>query len=207
MRHFSLSHALTAGVLLLVAADARAEDPPLPASPSVASGTIAAASPTGVAKPIPRARRRTKPAAPVLAPGTPIATYPSFRLLDDGSTRVTLEVTHKVAVTEHKAKGRVVYTFAGAAVPASNTRLSLPTGFFTTPVERVEVVGRGDAADLIIELREAVEPTYRLLDTPRGSSVLQVDFPRPAAAAAPTPDAARRPVETKRLEPKAVTDD
>ncbi len=214
MRCLSLPHALTAGALLLVAADARAEDPPRPAASSVAAGVIPtaappAASPVGpVARPAVRARRRSKPTTPVLAPGTPIATYPSFRLLDDGSTRITIEVTRKVAVTEHKAKGRIVYSLAGAAVAGSNTRLALPTGFFHTPVERVEAVGQSSGTDLIIELREAVEPTYRFLDTPRGSTVLQVDFPRTAVdAAAPAPDAVKRPSETKRLQQKAATDD
>jgi hypothetical protein len=207
MRCFSLSQALTAGALLVFAADARAENPPRPAAPRVATGA-ATAQVGGVAKAAPRPRRRAKATAPVLAPGTPIATYPSFRLLDDGTSRVTLEVTRKVAVTEHKAKGRVVYSFAGAAVPGSNTRLALPTGFFHTPVERVEAVGQGNGVDLVIELREDVTPTFRLLDTPRGSSVLQVDFPRGAAeAAAPAADATTRPTETRHLQQKAPTDD
>lgn len=212
MRSSSVPHALTAVALLLVStAEARADDPPAPASKAVASGKIPAASPPVASAPTkasPRARRRTKPTAMVIADGTPIATYPSFRLLDDGSSRVTVEISHKVAVTEHKAKGRVVYSLAGAAVPASNTRLGLPTGFFRTPVERVEVVGQAGAADLVIELREAVEPTYRVLDTPRGSVVLQVDFPRTVdASVTTTPDTTKRPVETKRIETKAASDD
>ena len=210
MRSSSVSHALTAGALLLVCtAEARAEDPPRPASPGVASGAIPAASRPAAApaKAPSRARRRQKTTAPALAHSTPIATYPSFRLLDDGSTRVTVEVTHKVAVTEHKARGRVVYSLAGAAVPGSNTRLALPTGFFRTPVERIEVVGQTGGADLVIELREALEPTYRVLETPRGSMVLQVDFPRSADAAfATAPEPAKRAVETKRIDTKAGTD-
>lgn len=206
MRSPSIPRALAAGALLVLAADARADDPPRPAA--IAAIPVASPPRGAVARPPARAPRRAKPTTPILAPGTPIATYPSFRLLDDGSTRVTLEVTRKVAVTEHKAKGRVVYSFAGAAVPGSNTRLALPTGFFHTPVERVEAVGQGDGVDLVIELREDVQPTYRLLDTPRGSSVLQVDFPRPAGdAAAPAVDGAARPTETKHLQQKPATDD
>lgn len=210
MRCCSLLQALTAGVVLVFAADARAEDPPLPAPPHAATGTIPAATAPvgGPAKASPRPRRRVKATAPIVAPGTPIATYPSFRLLDDGTSRVTLEVTRKVAVTEHKAKGRVVYSFAGAAVPVSNTRLALPTGFFHTPVERIEAAAQGNGVDLVIELREDVQPTFRILDTPRGSSVLQVDFPRAAGdAAPPAAEASTRPSETKRLQQKAATDD
>ena len=215
MRTFSVPHALTAGALLLVcSADARADDPPRPPSSSVATGKIPtasrpAAAPGGAPVKGPsRARRREKPTAAVLPDGTPIATYPSFRLLDDGSTRVTVEITHQVAVTEHKARGRIVYSLAGAAVPGSNTRLALPTGFFRTPVERIEVVAQTGGADLVIELREALEPTYRVLDTPRGSVVLQVDFPRGAdAASAAAPEPTKRTVETKRIETKATVDD
>ncbi|MEP7123946.1 MAG: AMIN domain-containing protein [Byssovorax sp.] len=209
MRYLSLPQALAALALLVFSAQARAEDPPPPV-PKAAATTIfpaPGASPGGAARPAPRPRRRVK-ADQVVAPGTPIATYPSFRLLDDGTSRVTLEVARKVAVTEHKAKGRVVYSFAGAAVPGSNTRLALPTGFFHTPVERVEAVSRGDGVDLVIELREDVPSTYRIVETPRGSSVLQVDFARPAGdAEGAAVDTAKRPSETKRLEQKPATDD
>ena len=212
MRLSSVLHALTVAALLFVAtAEARADEFPRPAAASVASGKVPAASrPVAVAagKPTSRARRRDKAAVAALPEGTPIATYPSFRLLDDGSTRVTVEVSHKVAVTEHKARGRVVYSLAGVAVPGSNTQLALPTGYFRTPVDRISVVGEAGGADLVIELRDAVEPTYRVLGTPRGSVVLQVDFPRVAdAAATPAPEAAKRSVETKRIETKATVDD
>ncbi len=212
MRISSVFHALTAGALVVVfTGEARAEDPPPAPRSSVATGTMPTAS-RPVAAPFKapsRARRRQQKApTPLLADGTPIATYPSFRLLDDGSTRVTVEVTHKVAVTEHKARGRIVYSLAGAAVPGSNTRLALPTGFFHTPVERIEVVAQAGGADLVIELREALEPTYRVLETPRGSVVLQVDFPRSPDAASTAPaEAAKRPAETRRIETKASVDD
>jgi hypothetical protein len=212
MRFSSVPQALTvAAVLLVGTAEARADDAPRPAPASVAGGKRPTASrpvAAPVGKPASRARRREKAAVAVLAEGTPVATYPSFRLLDDGSTRVTVEVSRKVAVTEHKARGRVVYSLAGVAVPGSNTQLALPTGFFRTPVERIAVVGEPGGADLVIELRDAVDPTYRVLDTPRGSVVLQVDFPRVAdAASTPEPAAARRTVETKRIETKATVDD
>jgi hypothetical protein len=212
MRCFSLLHAVTAGALLLSSAvDARAETPaPAPAG-GMAAGKIAAASPPSRAgtKPAARAHRKPKPkpTAPTLAPGTPVATFPAFRLLDDGTTRVAIEVSRKVAITEHKAQGRIAYSLAGVAVPGHNTQLPLPTGVFHTPVDRLEIVEHGDGADLVITLREAVEPTYRVVDTPRGI-VLQVDFPRPAGSPEPPPaDAPKRVGATKRLEQKAVTDD
>ncbi len=210
MRCPSLSHAVLASALLLSPAAARAEGaaPPAPAATPPASKSPAAAPrPKAAGKPASRAPRKAKRSAATIAPNTPIATYPAFRLLEDGSTRISVEVSRKVAVTEHKAQGRAVYSLAGVAASGNNTLLPLPTGFFRTPVDRVELVEQNGGADLVIELREAVEPTYRVLDTPRGI-VIQVDLPRPAGAAAtPSPDAAARASETKRLEPSAATTD
>ena len=200
-----------AGALVLFAAAARAEDPP-PAPPAaVATGKIPAASPSAAAKraakPAPRRRNRSKPSARTLAANTPLASYPAFRLLDDGQSRVAVEVSRKVTITEHKAQGRVVYRLDDVALPGHNAHLALPTGFFRTPVDRVGLVEQGNGVDLVIELREAVQPTYRVLDTPRGI-VIQVDFPRPAGAdAPPAAAAAKRTGETKRLEQKATTED
>lgn len=213
MRCLSFSHAVMASAVLLFAAGARAEGAaPAPAAKapavkSAAAAPSAAARPKVAGKPAQRAPKRAKRSTAALAPNTPIATYPAFRLLEDGSTRITVEVSRKVAVTEHKAQGRVVYSLAGVAVPGNNTLLPLPTGFFRTPVDRVELVEQGGGADLVLELREAVEPSHRVLDTPRGI-VIQVDLPRPAgSSASPSPDPAVRAGETKRIESKAATDD
>lgn len=121
------------------------------------------------------ARRKDKDDKTPLLSG-PIVTAPSFRMLDDGKSRIFLEVTQKVQVTEHKAQGRVVYQLKGASAPLRNSRLPLLTGFFATPIGRVELVNQADGADLVIDLREAAEPTHQLIETPRGMA-LQVDFP------------------------------
>jgi hypothetical protein len=68
-------------------------------------------------------------------------------------------------------------------------------------------VEQGGGVDLVIELREAAAPAYRVLDTPRGI-VIQVDLPRPTgSSAASSPEAATRTSETRRIESKATTDD
>lgn len=203
-----------AGAVLFFATAARAEDPP--PVPRIAAGQGNVQAPTlpagaaakkRAAKPAPRRRARAKASGRALAPNTPIASYPAFRLLDDGQSRVAVEVSRKVTITEHKAQGRVVYRLTDAALPGHNAHLPLPTGFFRTPVDRVEMVEQGDGVDLVIELREAVQPTYRVLDTPRGI-VIQVDFPRPAGSeAAPPPAAVTRTGETRRIEQKAASED
>lgn len=112
-----------------------------------------------------------------------MATYPGFKMLDAGS-RVMVEVSRKVDVTEMKAQGRIVYRLRGVATPTRTNRLPLLTGYFPTPVSRVQLVDQGDDVDLVIDLRQATEVTHRVLDT-RNGMVLQVDFPKIAAAAAP----------------------
>src|SRR5207247_1207599 len=70
-----------------------------------------------------------------------------------------------------------VYRLKGASAPTRTNRLPLLTGFFATPVDRVELIEQGDGVDLAIDLREALDPHYEVIETPRGM-VLQVDFPR-----------------------------
>ncbi len=139
----------------------------------------------------------------------PIASSPSFRMLEGGVTRIFIEVSRKVEVSENKAKGRVVYRLKGAHAPTRTNRLPLLTGFFVTPVDRVELVEQGDGIDLVIDLREALEPRYEVIESPRGI-VLQVDFPRGAATPDPRAGAASgdgspaavRSTATKRLDAK-----
>jgi hypothetical protein len=138
--------------------------PPLPKAPPARSKKARVAAP------------RKDKGERVLNENGPIATAPSFTMLNDGKSRVFLEVSRKVEVTARKAEGRVVYQLKGASAPLRNSRLPLITGFFATPVGRVELVNQGDGADLVIDLREPAEPTHQVIETPRGI-VLRVDFP------------------------------
>src|SRR4051812_29952163 len=178
MQRFSWGHMAAALAVLLVGGEVRAADPSAPVRAPVAAPKPLA-RPKSAPSPVPQRRRHVKAPERTFAPGTPIASYAAFRLLDDGSTRVAVEVTRKVVITERRIEGRIVYRLAGAAVPGNNAHLPLPTGFFATPVQRVSLVEVGNGADLVIELREAATPTFRVLETPRGV-VLQVDLPRPA---------------------------
>jgi hypothetical protein len=109
--------------------------------------------------------------------GTPIASFPGFTRLDDGKSRIFVEVSHKVPVVETRTAGRVTYRLRGASVIQRTNQLSLITGFFDTPVSRVQLVPMTPDVDVVIELREATDPTYAVVETPRGM-VLWVDFPR-----------------------------
>jgi hypothetical protein len=220
---------LTAWGLLAILAAAPAPalaDPPAttaPASPATAPATASAPVATAPASQ-PAAGKAAAPAAPKAAPAKgpakkakkkgqdapitgPIATYPGFRMLDGGGSRVFVTLSKKVNVTEHKAQGKLTYRIQGVRVPARTNRLPLLTTFFSTPVSRAELVERDGDVDLVIDVRTAAAAQFRVVENDKGAE-LQVDFPKiaieePAAAAGPAapPPAATvsRPATTKSL--------
>jgi hypothetical protein len=140
---------------------------------------------------VPKAKRVREIYVPL--PGTPIASFPGFTRLDDGKTRIFVEVSKKVDIAEARTPGRVTYRLRGTTVLQRTNQMALVTGYFTTPVERVQLVPVGPDLDVVIELREVTEPTHSVVETPRGM-VLWVDFPRSAAfGRADTPPEAARP--------------
>jgi hypothetical protein len=219
-----------AAALLVLAPGAAAADPPakaapaapaapkalpkLPAKAAPAAAKPAAAPAKAVAK---RGGKGAKKKAAADAPvtGGPIATYPGFRMLDGGGSRVLVALSSKVSVTETKSEGKLTYHIAGVHVPTRTNKLPLLTSFFSTPVSRAELVERDSGADLVIDLRETAAPQYRVVETDKGAE-LQVDFPKVASegdakddaattstAAAPQPTG--RPATTKSLDSKSNT--
>lgn len=234
MRSRSLARSLA--LLLAVAPSAALADPPAPAPPPPAT-TAAPKPPPPAAKPpppLPKAGAAPKPAAKTAqaaprgktakvdkkkkkgakdAPVTgPIATYPGFRMLDGGGSRVFVTLSKKVAITETKTAGKLTYKIQGVQVPTRTNRLALVTTFFATPVSRVELVEHDADVDLVIEVKDATGAQYRIVENDRGAE-LQVDFPKvaadPADAAAPSdggsaaPAAEVRPAAPKSLDSKS----
>ncbi len=107
----------------------------------------------------------------------PIATLPGFTMNEDGTSRVFLEVSADVPVSEQKNQLMLAYRFAGVSVPERVNRLAIPTTHFNTPVASVQVLQIDGAAELRIMLRQDTEPRTRLKRSP-GGTVLSVDFPR-----------------------------
>jgi hypothetical protein len=54
--------------------------------------------------------------------------------------------------------------------------MDMPTTHFNTPVRRIRLVQVGTSAELVIELRDRVEPRVHLNKSNAGT-VLSVDFP------------------------------
>jgi hypothetical protein len=209
-------------VLGALAAPAAAQQPPTPPPPPPAQGSDTAppTPPTPPATPavkvkvvppprLPRAAVKPPPPRPrrgqhvvEFLPGVPIASSPNFQRLDDGSSRVSVEVSSKVDVAENKAQGRLVYRFHGAVAPGGVSQLPLITGYFSTPVDRAVILQQGPDVDLVIELRRPSESVQRVIETPRGM-VLQVDFPKvpgdEAPGTSPDRERARRGSKTQTL--------
>lgn len=176
---------------------APAAAPPKPAAPAPkaapATATAAAKPKTaGTAKAkaaAAKAKKKQKGDAPITGP---IATYPGFRLLDGGGSRVSVALSQKVPITETKADLKVTYLIQGVQVPTRNNRRPLLTTYFKTPVSSITLVEHEGHVDLVIELRQASTPQFRIVENDRGVE-LQVDFPKPPAEAAEDEASATEP--------------
>jgi hypothetical protein len=184
---------------ILLATPAAAQDPPLQNKPTPPPPSTQPAPPPPQARPMsqqpeamtnrptPQAVKRggqwtkTKRRGNTPAMGAPIVNAPTFHRLDDGSTRVSVEVSSRVDITEAHAQGRLIYRIKGAYVANRVNALPLLTGFFATPVDRAQLNPDGPDVDLVIDLRGATTPAFRVVETPRGI-VMQIDFPRVAGA-------------------------
>ncbi len=166
--------------------------------------TVAAAqgsAPAAPATPAPAAAPATPPAAPATprahkrankAHG-PVATLPGFEMQADGSSRIFVEVTQQVEVTEKHAKGKLVYVLKGARVAKRNNRNPLVTVHFNTPVVRARLVPAGADLHVVIDLRKDVAATFKWAAMKDGAAMLQIDFPKgdylPAGPPPPPPGA------------------
>jgi hypothetical protein len=151
---------LTAGTL------ARAEDPK-PGAPAAKAATA----------PQPRRAARAKGKKDKESLG--VAQFPGFQMLPDGSSRVFVDISRKVDVTEHVAAGFVTYELKDSRIEATNDLNPIETYYFNTPVIRARL--RRDKKDkdlsLVISLRGEAKPTYRVNEMRDGSVRLEVDFP------------------------------
>lgn len=98
-------------------------------------------------------------------------------MLPGGKSLVFVRLSRRVDVAERKAEGRLVYALNGAWVAARTNLLPLPTGYFATPVSSARLVLREGGVDLVVDLRAASEPAYRVVDVAGGRAELQVEFP------------------------------
>ena len=148
----------------------------IPGSPDSASAGKKAGAPPEAAKKSKRSGRAAKGEMRP-RPGAPVATFPGFRLLPSGGSRIYVELTKNVNVDERKANGALVYTLHGAQVLSRNNKNALITTHFSTPVARARLVPAGLDLELVIDLRKGVEATHQVVAADNGTVRLEIDFP------------------------------
>jgi hypothetical protein len=168
-------------------APAAAPEPITPAEPAaapapqVATETAAPKQQTAPKKDTTRRSRKAR-RQPLTWSG-PVATLPSFRVLPDGRTRIVVRVSGNIDVGEARTDLRAVYLLRGVGTIARENRLPLLTSYFRSPVTRVELVQQDSGVGLVIDLREAAAPTFRVEAVPGGMELV-VELPKPRETAA-----------------------
>lgn len=115
-----------------------------------------------------------------LAPNTPIANFPAFRRLPNGSTAVTVALTKPTKVNASAFPGGIVeLTFEGAALLSGVTGLALPTTHFESPIARVQLREGERDVTLVITLRESIKLQHRTRPTADGGLLVEVFAPKP----------------------------
>lgn len=180
--------------------------PPPPGTPPPSSNSSAATQPAAGANAVTPATNPTTPAPPAgPAPNTgytygdshrssgtsptkhhtrakahhagPIATLPGFEMLPEGGSRLFVQLTSNVQVAEKTVAGGVTYVLKGAHVAKRNNENALVTVHFNTPVSRARLMPAGGDLHFVVDLRQNVKPTWKLVPAKDGASVLEIDFP------------------------------
>lgn len=160
---------------------------------------------------------RNKPAAPSKGSRRarqrrqgPTVNMPGFEQTADGGSRLFVQLSQSVPVEERRAQGSVTYVLKGASPRVWNNTNALVTVHFNTPVTRARLVPQGKDLLFVVELRAAVSPTWKMIETQDKTAMLAIDFPpgdflaaegsdpatsESAAAARPTP---AKPAQSKR---------
>jgi hypothetical protein len=121
-----------------------------------------------------------------------------FEKLEDGSSRLFVELTKPVTFETRKTRNLVTYVLKNTHVSRANNRNPLVTVHFKTPVTSARLVAHGHDLWFVIHLRADVEPTASMERANGGMSVLRVTFAKGdygAASSSPphSPEAPTKP--------------
>jgi hypothetical protein len=127
-------------------------------------------------------------------PEGPVATLLGFEAIADGGSRIYVELSESVTVTQHEAQGQIVFVLDGVQIKTGNTENALELYYHSTPVLRAKLrrakpdkkdkkakKGANDA-ELILEMKAAAKPTHKLVEGRKGTYRLEIDFPADAGA-------------------------
>ncbi len=118
--------------------------------------------------------------------GDPVLSAPSFQVLADGGTLITLQLHGPVRVVEQPADGQLLYSLKGFALSEPVNQLPLPTELFGTPVTAVELRPATEGAELVLSLRESARGVLSLRQN-EGGVLLTVEVPAPRTTAGLAP--------------------
>jgi hypothetical protein len=126
------------------------------------------------------AQRTAAPAATAARRAAPlaIAIVPGFETLDDGSTRLFVDLSAPVSFETKSAKGSITYILRGTQVGRRNNSNPLVTTFFNTPVTKAQLVSHGHDLWFVVALRASVEPTVSVDPKEEGGTTLSIHFPK-----------------------------
>jgi hypothetical protein len=123
-----------------------------------------------------------------------LAVLPGFEELDDGSTRLFVDLSAPAAYETKAAKGTFTYVLKEAQVAKRNNCNPLVTIFFNTPVTKAQLVPHGRDLWFVVDVRAPAEPSVSVDAKDGGGATLSIRFPKgdylPARSAADGKDQA-----------------
>ena len=146
-------------------------------------------------------------------PAGPAVTFTGFHVADDGTSRLTVDLSAPVPVQANVSGSRAEYLLVGATIPLRNNKNPLLTKHFQSLVTSARLVpelegkpehrGKGKhkqkviGVRVVVEMREDATPQHHLDKSPNGTATLVIDFPKPKKAPAPEPDEPPPPAAPK----------
>jgi hypothetical protein len=108
----------------------------------------------------------------------PTVNIPGFEQVNDGGSRLFVQLSQSVPVEERKTPGGITYVLKGASPRVWNNTNALVTIHFNTPVSRARLVPQGHDLHFIVELRAGVTPTWKMNEAQDKTAMLAIDFPK-----------------------------
>jgi hypothetical protein len=147
---------------------------------------------------------RPRPRASRGDPADASAVMSGFETMDDGSTRLFVELSKPTSYDTKAGPSNVTYVLKGAHVDRRNNENPLVTTHFNTPVTSARLVSHGRDLWFVVDLRAHVQPTTAMSTTKEGAT-LRIGFAKgdylssnstatPAASAPPEPQPPATPV-------------
>lgn len=107
-----------------------------------------------------------------------VASFPSFAMREDGSSRLTVRLSGAATIEERRAGRVVTYAIKGARIGRHNDTHPLVTLHFNTPLARARLVAAKGEVRLVVELRADAQPRHGTESGADGTTSLVVDFPK-----------------------------